>query len=61
MVQPYVPDTNFNNMNNLAADLSNFQDWGWGWGIGFPSLLPIDIDSYPSFPPPLQGGGDVMQ
>ncbi|KAN0099888.1 hypothetical protein V8E51_013663 [Hyaloscypha variabilis] len=58
MVQSYVPDTNFNNMNNLAADLS---DLDWGWGVGFSSLLPIDIDSYPSFPPPFQGAGNVMQ
>jgi hypothetical protein len=58
MVQSFVPDTNFNNMDNLAAD---FSDLDWGWGIGFSSLLPVDIDSYPSFPPPFQCGGNIMQ
>ena len=46
---PVPPASNFND-----ADFSlDFQDNDWMWDIGFPSLLPIDIDSYSTTLPAL--------
>lgn len=42
--QPSADTASFNNYN-MAADL---QDIDWIWDMGFPSLLPIDVDSYES-------------
>jgi len=47
MVQSNTSNQNIHDMNNLASDLSNFD---WIWDVGFPSLLPIDIDSHPCPP-----------
>lgn len=47
MVQSNTSNQNIHDTNNLASDLSNFD---WIWDVGFPSLLPIDIDSNPCPP-----------
>jgi hypothetical protein len=48
---------NPNNMNNLAADLSSSD---WIWDVGFPSLLPMVLDSF-HLQPPFEGGLNATQ
>jgi hypothetical protein len=57
MVQSNIPVQSIDSMNNLAADVSSSN---WIWDVGFPSLLPIDIDSFP-LPPAFEDGTNLIQ
>lgn len=49
MGQSNALSEDYQEINSLDPDLANFDGI---WDIGFPSLLPIDIDSH-SYPPPM--------
>lgn len=49
MAQSNALSEDYQEINSLDPDLANFDGI---WDIGFPSLLPIDIDSH-SYTPPM--------